>query len=70
MVELQDLRSHHQGPWLIYKAEDKNNVRLNRRVMGLFRKLLQDLELTELRLHAWPPLHLEQRPITPRARAR
>jgi hypothetical protein len=46
------------GPWLIagdfnliYKAEDKNNQRLNRRLMGKFRQLLQDLELSKLHLH-------------------
>jgi hypothetical protein len=46
------------GPWLvagdfnlIYKAEDKNNQHLNRRLMGKFRQLLQDLELSKLHLH-------------------
>jgi hypothetical protein len=46
------------GAWLIcgdfnlvYKAENKSNGRLNRCLMGKFRRLLQDLELSELHLH-------------------
>jgi hypothetical protein len=36
---------------LIYKAGDKNNQCLNRRLMGKFKRLLLDLELLELHLH-------------------
>jgi hypothetical protein len=36
---------------LIYKAEDKNNLRLNRRLMGRFKAALDELELRELPLH-------------------
>jgi hypothetical protein len=36
---------------MIYKAEDKNNSRLNRRMMNRFRHLLEDLDLLELHLH-------------------
>jgi hypothetical protein len=56
--ELKDLRSNIHGEWLIsgdfnliYKAEDKNNSRLNRRLMGKFKVALDDLELRELPLH-------------------
>jgi hypothetical protein len=42
---------------LIYKAEDKNNLRLNRRLMGAFRSFLDELELAELhllgRMYTW-----------------
>jgi exonuclease III len=36
---------------LIYKTEDKNNSSLNRRLMGKFKAVLDDLELKELPLH-------------------
>jgi hypothetical protein len=36
---------------LIYKAADKNNARLNRRLMGKFRRFIQDMELSELHLN-------------------
>lgn len=58
LQELRDLRSGCPGPWvvcgdfnLIYQAADKNNGRLNRRMMNRFRQLLDDLELMELHLH-------------------
>lgn len=35
----------------IYKDEDKNNARLNRQRMNLFRVFLDDMELLELHLH-------------------
>jgi hypothetical protein len=35
---------------LIYQAEDKNNGRLNRRLMRTFRQFLDDMELQELHL--------------------
>lgn len=46
------------GPWLltgdfnlIYKAADKNNNRLDRRLMSKFRETIEELELKELALH-------------------
>ncbi|WVZ91735.1 hypothetical protein U9M48_037868 [Paspalum notatum var. saurae] len=36
---------------MIYGAVDKNNARLNRRVMNWFRRFLDDLELSELHLN-------------------
>lgn len=36
---------------LIYKAEDKNDSNLNRRMMGKFRRLLNDLALKEVYLN-------------------
>jgi exonuclease III len=36
---------------LIYKASDKNNLNLNRRLMGKFRAALDDCELLEICLH-------------------
>jgi hypothetical protein len=43
------------GPWLlcgdfnmIYKVSDKSNGLLNRHLMGVFQRLLQDFELEEL----------------------
>jgi hypothetical protein len=46
-----------QGKWLIcgdfnliYRAEDKSNSRLNRRLMEKFKSLLEELELKELPL--------------------
>jgi exonuclease III len=59
LQELRVIRSGRIGPWLvvggdfnlIYKAEDKNNARLNRQLMGKFCCPLQDLELVELHLH-------------------
>lgn len=39
---------------LIYKADDKNNSRLNRRMMNLFRCFLDDMELNlHSRLYTW-----------------
>jgi len=35
---------------LIYQAQDKNNGRLNRRMMGAFPRLNDDLDLQELHL--------------------
>jgi hypothetical protein len=56
--ELPALRNNRCGPWLlggdfnmIYRATDKNNARLNRRLMGAFHRMLQELELSELHLH-------------------
>jgi hypothetical protein len=58
LVELCGTRSGRLGPWLvcgdfnlIYKVADKNNHRLNGRLMSVFRNFLQDVELPELHLH-------------------
>ena len=52
--ELRTIRAACVGPWavagdfnLIFDAADKNNNMLNRRMMGRFRRLLNDLELKE-----------------------
>jgi exonuclease III len=57
LQELRDLLPSLSGPWaicgdfnLIYQAVDKSNGRLSRRMMGHFRRLLNDLELSELHL--------------------
>ncbi|KAM3020904.1 hypothetical protein ACUV84_040901 [Puccinellia chinampoensis] len=54
LEELREVRAICNGLWtvagdfnLILNAEDKNNSRLNRRIMGRFRRLVSDLELTE-----------------------
>lgn len=56
--EMRSIRTHRLGAWmlcgdfnLIYNAEDKNNDCLHRRMMGRFRRFLNDLELKELHLH-------------------
>lgn len=58
LQELRDVRVTCPGAWLlcgdfnmIYRAEDKNNRRLNRRSMRRFARLLNDLLLSELFLH-------------------
>jgi exonuclease III len=58
---LHSLRPPLSGPWmlcgdfnLIYQATDKNNGHLSRRMMGRFRRFLNDLELLELHLHGRP----------------
>jgi len=55
--ELRMIRSSCSDSWmvcgdfnLIYKAEDKNNSNLNRRMMGRFRRFIDDMELQELSL--------------------
>jgi hypothetical protein len=55
--ELQTLKPHNQTPWivvgdfnLIYQASDKNNLHLNRRLMGTFRQSLNTCELFEFGL--------------------
>jgi hypothetical protein len=55
LQELRDARADCQGPWmlcgdfnLIYRAEDKNNGNLHRRMMWKFRHLLNDLLLKEV----------------------
>lgn len=64
MQELHELRAVRSGPWLlngdfnlIYCAQDKNNNRLNRHLMGQFRRFLNEAELDEIhltgRLYTW-----------------
>jgi hypothetical protein len=55
--ELRDIRVAHAGRWLLmgdfncyYQAADKNNPRINRRQMGRFKRLLDELELKEMHL--------------------
>jgi hypothetical protein len=55
---LRGIRSGRLGPWLvcgdfnlIYKAADKNNHRLNQKLMTAFRNFQQEVELSELHLH-------------------
>lgn len=49
LQELRALRGTLTGPWVL--TADKNNGRLSRRMMGRFRRFLNDLELLELHLH-------------------
>lgn len=56
--ELKSLKQVAPEKWLIlgdfnliYKAEDKSNSRINRRMMGKFRDAIEHLELKELNLH-------------------
>jgi hypothetical protein len=58
LVELHNLRAIRFGPWLlcgdfnmVYRAEDKNNGRVNRHLMGQFRSFLNDAALKELHLN-------------------
>ena len=58
LAELRGIRATHPGPWalcgdfnMIYRDEDKNNGNLNRRMMGRFRRFLNDSELKEIYLH-------------------
>lgn len=57
LQEIRDVRDACPGPWLIcgdfnmiYRDEDKNNGNLNRRMMGRFRRVLNDLALKEIYL--------------------
>ena len=54
LEELRAIRAAFPGPWavtgdfnMILDAADKNNARLNRRMMARFRRLLNDVELKE-----------------------
>jgi exonuclease III len=56
--ELREVRRSHPGPWvlcgdfnMIYRDEDKNNDNLHRRMMGRFRRFLNDCALKEIYLH-------------------
>jgi hypothetical protein len=58
LAELHELRAIRSDPWLlnrdfnmIYRAEDKNNPRLNRRLMGQFCRFLNDAILEEIHLN-------------------
>jgi hypothetical protein len=55
LQEMISIKPASQIPWLImgdfnliYKASDKNNLNLNRRLMGKFRAALDDCELMEI----------------------
>lgn len=57
LEELREVRTHCPGPWviagdfnMIYLSEDKNNTNLNRAMMGIFRRFVNDLELKEIPL--------------------
>ena len=57
LEELRSVRQSCSGMWMIcgdfniiYKAEDKSNGSLHRRMMGRFRRLIDDLKLQELYL--------------------
>jgi hypothetical protein len=57
LAKLQTIRPPHPIAWmiagdfnLIYQASDKNNLNLNRRLMGKFRRTLDDCELMEIAL--------------------
>uniref|UniRef100_A0A452YJM3 Endonuclease/exonuclease/phosphatase domain-containing protein n=2 Tax=Aegilops tauschii subsp. strangulata TaxID=200361 RepID=A0A452YJM3_AEGTS len=58
LQEIRDIRADCPGPWmlcgdfnLILRDEDKNNGNLNRRMMGRFRRLVNDLALKEVYLN-------------------
>lgn len=58
LQELQSIKPDLATPWLcvgdfnlIYEARDKNNLNLNRRLMGQFRNTLDACELKEIVLH-------------------
>jgi exonuclease III len=57
LEELRQFRDSHAGPWflcgdfnMIYRAQDKNNDRLDRRCMRRFRSFLNSMHLEELTL--------------------
>jgi exonuclease III len=57
LQELRNIRMACAGPWavggdfnLIYMAHDKRNVNMDRAMMGRFRRLLNDVELSEVDL--------------------
>jgi hypothetical protein len=58
LQELKSIPLPDHGRWLIlgdfnliYQAEDKNNTNLNRRLMGSFKSVIDDLGLKEIRLN-------------------
>jgi endonuclease/exonuclease/phosphatase family metal-dependent hydrolase len=57
LAELAAIKPMGSTPWialrdfnLIYEARDKNNTNLNRRLMGQFRRTLDECELLEIAL--------------------
>jgi endonuclease/exonuclease/phosphatase family metal-dependent hydrolase len=57
LLELQQVKPSPQTAWLvmgdfsmIYQASDKNNLNLNRRLMGKFRQAINLCELSEYNL--------------------
>lgn len=49
--ELRSIKPIGQLPWIIVgQASDKNNLNLNRRLMGRFRRALDDCELMKIAL--------------------
>ena len=68
LQEIHDVRAGCDGPWmicgdfnLIYRDEDKNNGNLNRRMMGRFRRVINDLALKDVYLNEWASLYLVKR---------
>ena len=66
LQELKDLANQRWERWLvlgdfnlILQASDKNNAKLNQRLMGAFKSTLDSLLPKGNRLK-WPQLHLEQ----------
>ncbi|XP_073363266.1 uncharacterized protein [Aegilops tauschii subsp. strangulata] len=66
LQEIRDVRANCAGPWmlcgdfnLIYRDEDKNNGNINRRMMGRFRRVINDLALKEVYLNDWEERHGE-----------
>ena len=58
LQELRTIRAPAHGKWLIlgdfnliYQAEDKNNTNLNRRLIGTFKAVIDDLSLKEIGLN-------------------
>lgn len=58
LSELHELHSIRSGPWLltgdfnlIYHVQDKNNDRLNRCLMGQFRRFINEAALKEIHLN-------------------
>jgi len=58
LEHLRQIRGGCSGSWLlcgdfnlIYKAEDKNNAILNRRMRGRFRRFIDDVDIQELHLN-------------------
>lgn len=69
--EIHDLRAACPGPWmlygdlkLIYRDEDNNN-NLDRRMMGRFRRVLNDLALKEVYLNDRYYTCSNERPLSP-----
>lgn len=58
LQELRTIRDAYNEPWLlagdlnlILQASDKNNSNLNRAMMNLFKRLIEDVALKEIPLH-------------------